>query len=212
MRRAAVLIVCAVVACSPPGGGGSTSAASPSPVAPSPARALSAGGIVEYPIPKPPKTPSDCGPRCPAAIADLALGPDGNIWFEDNNRKVIGRITPTGDVKQFSEAYELIGGANTIVAGPDGNVWVVAGGGGRGKPDWILRVTPAGQITPFSAGDNLGGGLGSGPESITLGPDGNLWFDEFWTNRIGRLTPSGSLTEFAIPTADSGPRGITAGP
>src|SRR5919204_47485 len=119
MRRAAVLIVCAVVACSPPGGGGSTSAASPSPVAPTPARALSAGGIVEYPIPKPPKTPSDCGPRCPAAIADLALGPDGNIWFTDSiamaRLKPPGRVVP-GPVPPGS-------GPGSMASAPEANLW-----------------------------------------------------------------------------------------
>jgi virginiamycin B lyase len=32
------------------------------------------------------------------------------------------------------------------------------------------------------------------------------------TNKIGRITPTGSITEFAIPTALSGPIFIAAGP
>ena len=39
---------------------------------------------------------------------------------------------------------------------------------------------------------------------ITTGPDGNLWFTEFGAGKIGRITPSGSITEFPIPTAGSG--------
>lgn len=35
---------------------------------------------------------------------------------------------------------------------------------------------------------------------IVSGPDGNLWFTETHENRIGRITPSGSITEFSIPT------------
>jgi streptogramin lyase len=46
---------------------------------------------------------------------------------------------------------------------------------------------------------------------ITAGPDGNLWFTEYGGNKIGRITTAGSITEFAIPTANSGPTGITAG-
>jgi streptogramin lyase len=158
--------------------------------------------------------PPGCGRPCPVSIGGLALGRDGNVWFEDNNRKVIGRITRTGDVKQFSEPYELDGGANTIAAGPDGNVWLTASGGGGGNPDWILRITPTGVITKFSAGERPAGEgqFGSGPESITAGPDGAMWFTEFWTNRIGRLTTSGTLTEFPIPQPDSAPRGIVTGP
>lgn len=52
----------------------------------------------------------------------------------------------------------------------------------------------------------------SGPEGITAGPDGNLWFTEAAANKIGRITPDGSITEFPIPTAASRPRKITAGP
>ena len=34
---------------------------------------------------------------------------------------------------------------------------------------------------------------------ITTGPDGNLWFTESKPYRIGRITPDGALTEFALP-------------
>jgi virginiamycin B lyase len=51
----------------------------------------------------------------------------------------------------------------------------------------------------------------SGPNEITAGPDGNLWFTE-GAGRIGRITPAGVITEFAIPTADGDPFGITPGP
>jgi len=52
----------------------------------------------------------------------------------------------------------------------------------------------------------------SGPEGITAGPDGALWFTELNTNKIGRITTAGAITEFMIPTPSSGPGGITAGP
>jgi virginiamycin B lyase len=50
----------------------------------------------------------------------------------------------------------------------------------------------------------------SSPRAITKGPDGNLWFTE--VNKIGKITTSGVITEYAIPTANSGLAGITAGP
>jgi streptogramin lyase len=44
------------------------------------------------------------------------------------------------------------------------------------------------------------------------GPDGNLWFTEYWGNKIGRITPTGTITEFPIPTKGAGSVGIALGP
>jgi virginiamycin B lyase len=52
----------------------------------------------------------------------------------------------------------------------------------------------------------------SDPESITAGPDGNLWFTENGGNKIANLTTAGVFTEYSLPTAKSRPWGITAGP
>lgn len=52
----------------------------------------------------------------------------------------------------------------------------------------------------------------AGVLAITSGPDGNLWFTELFPNKIGRITPTGSLTEFALPNANAQPAGITLGP
>src|SRR3954471_19246906 len=40
------------------------------------------------------------------------------------------------------------------------------------------------------------------PLGITAGPDANLWFTERVGNKIGRITPAGTITEFTIPTAN----------
>src|SRR5208337_2211810 len=55
--------------------------------------------------------------------------------------------------------------------------------------------------------------LNSVPAGITAGPDGNLWFTEFSGDRIGRITPGGTVTEFSTGiTPNSDPDEITAGP
>lgn len=54
----------------------------------------------------------------------------------------------------------------------------------------------------------------NGPNSIAAGPDGAMWFTEitgFNTGKIGRITTSGSITEYGIPFP-SQPYGIAAGP
>jgi virginiamycin B lyase len=48
------------------------------------------------------------------------------------------------------------------------------------------------------------------PWAIAAGPNADVWFTEFAekANRIGHLTPDGSVLEFAIPTPASNPSGI----
>jgi len=48
--------------------------------------------------------------------------------------------------------------------------------------------------------------------TITTGPDGNLWFTETNANQIGRITPSGTITEFPIPAPFTNLAAITSGP
>jgi streptogramin lyase len=50
--------------------------------------------------------------------------------------------------------------------------------------------------------DNLGG--------IVAGPDHNLWFTVDF-EQVGKLTPSGKVTLYSLPTPDDVPSGLTAG-
>jgi len=67
-------------------------------------------------------------------------------------------------------------------------------------------------ITEYSSGLTPN----STPEEIVTGADGNLWFTEDSTpGRIGRITPSGTITEFGQTqglSTNGGPLGITRGP
>ena len=69
-----------------------------------------------------------------------------------------------------------------------------------------------GPVTEFSSGLSAG----AKPDTMALGPDGAMWFSEFGADRIGRVTSSGSITEY--PTSGAGlsagaePSGIVAGP
>lgn len=47
----------------------------------------------------------------------------------------------------------------------------------------------------------------SRPGTIVAGPDGALWFAEGEGNRIGRITVTGTLTEFPVPTPFGQPVG-----
>lgn len=131
----------------------------------------------------------------------IARGPDGNLWFIEEQGNKIGRITPQGVITEFSiPTPNSI--SDGITRGPDGNLWFF-----ENKGDKIGRITPQGKITefPVHAGSDLVG--------LTAGPDGNLWFVGYQPNTIWRMTTSGVITgRFPIPTAGSGTETITAGP
>jgi streptogramin lyase len=67
-------------------------------------------------------------------------------------------------------------------------------------------------ITEFAVAD--GGEAGAsltGSQAIAAGSDGNLWFTYNGNTNIDRMTPSGVVTQFALPPGD-GASAITSGP
>src|SRR5436189_555880 len=69
----------------------------------------------------------------------------------------------------------------SIVAGPDGNLWVFESG-----RQSIARMTPTGQLTEFSipAGVTVG--------RMIAGPDGAIWFTDSVYSQIGRMSLTGA--------------------
>jgi len=155
--------------------------------------------ITEFPLPI-----ANSGP------SGIAPGPDGNVWFTENRGHRFGRITPAGNITDFSTGSGISNDARPtdITVGPDGNLWFT-----EEAPSRVARLNVTGpggpQATEFSAGITPG----AQPEGITAGPDGNLWFTEFAGSRIGRITPAGAVTEFGAGlTPGSMPLDIAVGP
>jgi streptogramin lyase len=147
-------------------------------------------------------------PTAGSIPTDLAAGPDGNLWFTEEFASQIGRITPAGTVSEFALPGDDKGPL-LMTAGPDGNLWfteIGELGATTGAQSYIGRMTIAGAFMEFKV-PSLGRA-----EGITAGSDGNLWFTEFDANKIGRITPVGTITEFPVPTPGGGPLGIAAGP
>jgi streptogramin lyase len=173
-----------------------------------------------------------------SAPAGITAGPDGNIWVGDSSINNVGKITPAGTITTYttqSLAFEnsvtpgldgltwfsecqfnkvgsrstsgtlsevTIAGGNIIQAvtlGPDGAIWFTD------RTDLIGRIANG-------AGSEFAARTTSRPRNLTAGSDGNVWFTEDLlaaTTAIGRMTPSGTLTEFTLPGDDNF---ITAGP
>jgi virginiamycin B lyase len=141
---------------------------------------------------------------------EITTGPDGALWFTGIRGK-IGRITTTGAVTEFTIPTENSSPWG-ITTGPDGALWFTEPVSGK-----IERITTDGKITEFALPNS-----NAQPWGITAGPDGALWFTEsacvrqpgprcIIGNKIGRITTTGSVTEFAVPTDGSGPHSITTG-
>ena len=119
-----------------------------------------------------------------------------------------------------ARADSLAGGSSyppitvTVNVGPNAasqvtNQVTVSGGGSSGasaNDSTLINPPGVGSIWEYPLTS------GSVPEGIVTGPDGALWFTESGGNKIGRITTSGSISEFPVPTASSYLYGIAAGP
>jgi streptogramin lyase len=131
----------------------------------------------------------------------ITAGPDGNLWFTEDDVGQIVQLSPTGVFTAFTIPTTL-SVPTGITQGPDGNLWFTENWGNN-----IGCITPSGAITEFPIPT-----ADASPWSITAGPDGNLWFTEAGANQIGRITPAGIITEYPIPTLDTSPSRIVKGP
>jgi len=149
------------------------------------------GTIVEQPL------------TLPSAAFALSVGPDGDVWGLAGQDIV--RVAPDGTVTDDAAALAALGPAPSlqgIAAASDGSLWLTAAAGAGS----IARLTEQGALTVYSSGLTSGGGV----DAIAAGPDGNMWFTESQSQRIGRITPQGTITEYG-PTSGS-PTEIISGP
>ncbi len=131
-------------------------------------------------------------------------GSDGNLWFTESNGGRIGRITPRGTVTEFSAGY-LAGGLSDRDHGRARRQPLVHRV--LGQPD---RADHADRdVTEFSAGISPARLRPTSPPART----GTSGSPSICGNRIGRITPSGTITEFSAGISPgAGLFDIAAGP
>ena len=159
-----------------------------------------AGAVTEFPLPDPPGQPG-----FNSQPAGLAVGPDGALWFTEENAHAIGRITTSGTITEF-QLQTPFAGPSEITAGPDGALWFTEFGA---NPPRIGRITTAGELN-----ESFQLPSGSGPDGITAGPDGAIWYTLSGANKIGRIPTTGPQIpeEFPLPLEGFTPGDITPGP
>ncbi len=137
------------------------------------------------------------GPAPQGDLFDITAA-DGDLWATGYFGEV-DQIT-TGGAGSFQTAGITRGGLQGITADQGGNLWFTEGDGDFGPAPAIGEITRHGVVREYSTGITPR----STPVDITLGPDGNLWFTEFNTGKVGRITPEGTVTEFAIGSPATG--------
>lgn len=134
---------------------------------------------------------------------DIVLGPDGNVWYTTRLGATadIVRVTPGGVQTRFSRPVATsvaTQALQNLAVGPDGNLWTTD------TDESVDRITPSGAFTIFPRFTRLDG-TPSSPLNLTAGPDGNVWYTDLGSGKpgasgeIGRITPAGVVTHFALP-------------
>jgi virginiamycin B lyase len=94
------------------------------------------------------------------------VGPDGNLWFTEENSAKIGMITTAGVITEYAVPTSSPS-PTAMVTGSDGNLWFAESGANA-----IGHITTTG-----------------GTQSIASGPDGELWFPGYLGSAIWHVAP-----------------------
>jgi virginiamycin B lyase len=134
--------------------------------------------------------------------AGIALGPDNNLWFTQQLNNRISRVSTSAQFQSF-DIPTPNSAPLAITRGNDNNLWFTEAAVSANK---IGRISTNGEFAEFPIPTSA-----SNPTGITQGPGDELWFTLHDVAKIGKITPSGEITEYYIPSGNR-PGRIIAGP
>lgn len=125
---------------------------------------------------------------------------DGTLWLSDRKRHALWRVLTSGRIIRIKNDRSTLG----IAFGPDGTLWATH--------------PMSSAITSYNSDGSVRGrwevakqkGVQPRPNWIAAGPDGALWFSDTETDRIGRITTTGTITLFPLPRGWKDPGEIVA--
>ncbi len=147
------------------------------------------GAVTEFSLPGQERTPNA-----------IAAGADGSVWFGEESVPGLGHLFPNGTLVEyaFPGRYDT-SSASGYSCSIKTSIWSIAIWGGRIWADDVAKN----RLLGLSPGNdtfeavNLPGN-NSFPYTMTVGPDGALWFTQILSHEIGTLMPNGTLDEHAI--------------
>ena len=125
----------------------------------------------------------------------IAVDSSGNVWFALMNNSAIGELNPsTGSIKEFRLpiANKSITTWGLVIDNQRKLVWFTEQ---VTNSIWSFNMTDH-KFTQYHLET-----LGALPFGITLDDQGNVWFTEFFGDKIGEITTSGALSEIPIPVS-----------
>lgn len=149
-----------------------------------------------------------------------ALSPRGGSSRKSQaTNPLASNLGPVGTITVYPAPTNLanVGG---LTFGPDGSLWFTAVGT-SGAGNLIVRLNPNGSFSDYSVPSQF-----SGLGGITAGPDGSIWFTETGgatgvvatgarrgnIGKVGKITPTGVITEYSVPASETFLVGIATGP
>jgi virginiamycin B lyase len=122
----------------------------------------------------------------------LASDGAGGAWITDTTARAISRVSADGEVRSFLLPTPIVRLGRLALA-PDGAVWFA--------DTLMASVTRLqnGAFTPHSVGQQ-----GATPYGIALDRSGDVWTTLQGSDELGRISSSGELTTFDVPTRNSG--------
>jgi streptogramin lyase len=153
-------------------------------------------------------------PTAGAGLSNIVAGPDGALWFNEQNGFAVGRITTTGAVTEFPvprASYSANGDGPTTIVSSGGNLWTLANVGST-----IDVISTAGTVNQLYANLNQ--------SATNLAPDsaGGVWATSLAGVGGGSVSgglfrvdpPTGAVRNYRNPqfTGEFQPVPIVAGP
>lgn len=138
-----------------------------------------------------------------AIVAD----PDRSLWFTERFVHRIGRFDPLTRAIAEYPVPGATNGPDNLIVGSDGTLWLAWSDAGSEK---IGRINPTTKdvTAEYTIPSSIAGTLGDVLTSLTMAPDGSVWFAmvtidlrlyTYVGGKIGQVTPTGAIAMYPLP-------------
>jgi virginiamycin B lyase len=181
-----------------------------------PLHAQAPGAVIEYPVAYPKLSAAQsaaCHPAANGSTHEITFNPKGGntLWITGQNYDSVVQITEAGAMK--FHAMPPGSGPHGIEYDASGRLWVSLefsgqivrlGADGRSDLTFDVRLD-----CPTCPGKQK---INTHPHGMGFGRDGKtIWFTGKATGTVGKLTPDGKMTTYALSTVGSVPIYVRAG-